>query len=218
MSAPGPARTVSPWNIANALTVVRILLVPVYGALLLAQDGGHVASRFAAFGVFLLAMFTDRLDGDLARSRGLVTDLGKILDPIADKALLGMAFVGLSLLGTVSWWITVVVLVREVGITVMRLVVLRHGVLPAGRGGKLKTVLQTFALSLLTLPLWVFPAAEVWRTVATVVLLAAVVVTVLSGLDYVLQAHRLRSTSPRAQRKRAERAARDSGAERNSPS
>lgn len=154
-----------------------------------------------------MAMITDRIDGDLARSRGLVTDVGKILDPIADKALLGMAFVGLSLIGLVPWWVTLVVLAREIGVTVVRFVVIRHGVMPAGRGGKVKTFAQAVALSLLVLPLWVLPAPEVWRWTAYLVLAVAVVLTVLTGIDYLVQANRLRRTSPRAMAKRADREA-----------
>ena len=110
-----PSHGTSPWNLPNALTVLRILLVPVFGSMLLAQDGADAGQRFAALAVFVVAMITDRIDGDIARSRGLVTDVGKILDPIADKALLGMAFVGLSLIGSVPWWVTLLVLAREVG-------------------------------------------------------------------------------------------------------
>ena len=124
---------------ANALTVLRLLLVPLLAWLLLRDGGEDDPSRVAAFVTFSVAMVTDRVDGELARRRGLVTDFGKIADPIADKALTGTAFVGLSLLGELPWWVTVVVLVREIGITVLRFVVIRHGVMPAGRGGKLKT-------------------------------------------------------------------------------
>lgn len=193
-----PAHDVSPWNVPNALTLGRILLVPVFGALLLTAGGGAAAYRYAALGVFLAAMATDRLDGELARRHSLITNVGKILDPIADKALLGMAFVGLSVIDLVPWWVTVVVLVREVGITAVRFVVIRHGVIPAGRGGKLKTLLQTIAVTLLVLPHWQLPAPHAWRLCADLALAAAVLMTVVSGVDYLLQAHRLRRTSPRA--------------------
>jgi len=198
---------VSSWNLPNALTVLRILLVPVYGAILLAQSGDSVALRWWAAAVFAVATATDRLDGDLARSRGLVTNFGKIADPIADKTLMSMAFVGLSVLGEVWWWVTAVVLAREWGITVLRLFVIRHGVMPAGRGGKVKTVLQSLGLFLLTLPLWSFPEPDVWRWVAAVVLGVAVVVTVVTGLDIAVKALRLRQTSERAAMKRASREA-----------
>jgi len=136
-----------------------------------------------------------------------VTNFGKIADPIADKALMGMAFVGLSVLGQLPWWVTVVVLVREWGITVMRFVVIRHGVMPAGRGGKLKTALQSLGLTLFTLPLWTLPSDDAWRAVAWVVLGLAVLVTVVTGLDIALKAVRLRRTSERAAMKRARRRA-----------
>ncbi|MGH3425779.1 MAG: CDP-alcohol phosphatidyltransferase family protein, partial [Nocardioidaceae bacterium] len=141
-----PVPPVSNLNIANALTVLRIALVPVLGWLLLTHGGDVIGYRVAAFVVFVLAMVTDRIDGDIARSRGLVTNFGKIADPIADKALTGMAFVGLSVIGVLWWWVTIVVLVREWGITLMRFVVMRYGVMPASRGGKIKTTLQAVAL------------------------------------------------------------------------
>ena len=201
VSTPAP----SSWNIANGLTVLRILLVPVYGWLLLSESGHDPTLRFWAAGVFVFATLTDRVDGDIARARGLVTNFGKIADPIADKALMGMAFVGLSVLGELPWWVTVVVLVREWGITVMRFVVIRHGVMPAGRGGKLKTALQSLGLTLFTLPLWTLPSGDDWHTAAWGVLALAVLVTVATGLDIALKAIRLRQTSERAAMKRARR-------------
>jgi CDP-diacylglycerol--glycerol-3-phosphate 3-phosphatidyltransferase len=212
--APDPAATPvaepapSPWNIANALTVTRILLVPVYGWLLLAHGGDEASLRWWAAGVFALATATDRVDGELARRRGLITNFGKIADPIADKALMGMAFVGLAVLGLVPWWVTLVVLVREWGVTVLRFFVIRHGVMPAGRGGKVKTTLQFCGLLLFTLPLWTCPHYDAWDQAAWSVLLLAVLVTVVTGLDIALKARRLRRTSERAARKRAARAAR----------
>lgn len=208
MTTPVPSPAPSSWNIANGLTVLRILLVPVYGWLLLADGGHDPAMRYWAAGLFVVAVFTDRVDGELARSRGLVTNFGKIADPIADKALMGMAFVGLSVLGELPWWVTVLVLVREWGITVMRFFVIRHGVMPAGRGGKVKTALQSLGLTLFTLPRWTFPADGVWDLVAWVVLGLAVLVTVVTGLDIAIKALRLRQTSERAAMKRARRAAR----------
>ena len=202
-----PATGPSAWNIANYLTVLRLLLVPVFGWLLLADDGSSAGFRWAAFGVFAVAMLTDRIDGDLARSRGLVTNFGKVVDPIADKALVTMALVGLSLIGEVWWWVTVLVLVREWGITAVRFWVIRHGVMAAGRGGKLKTLLQTFGIGFYVMPRWTLPLPAFWDWVAAISLGAAVVVTVVTGVDYLVQALRLRRTSERAMRKRAERAA-----------
>jgi CDP-diacylglycerol---glycerol-3-phosphate 3-phosphatidyltransferase len=183
----------SNWNLPNALTTLRILLVPLFGWLLLWERGDEPTYRFWAFAIFTLAILTDRIDGDIARRRNLVTDFGKLMDPIADKALTGMAFVGLSIIGELWWWVTIVVLGRELGITLLRFWVIRHGVMPASRGGKIKTTLQAVALSGLILPLNE-PGApfgslgDVLWWVAVVVMAAAVVVTVLTGADYVRQA------------------------------
>jgi CDP-diacylglycerol--glycerol-3-phosphate 3-phosphatidyltransferase len=197
---------VSIWNIANALTFVRLLLVPVFAVLLLHEGGQEGSWRIAATVVFGVASLTDRFDGELARRRGLITDVGKIVDPIADKALIGTALVGLSWLDQLSWWVTVAVLVREIGVTVLRFVVIRHGVMPASRGGKIKTFLQAVAIGLYLLPL-----QGGWQTMAAVVMAAAVIVTLATGADYVARAITLRRTSERTQRKRAERAARPNG-------
>jgi CDP-diacylglycerol--glycerol-3-phosphate 3-phosphatidyltransferase len=205
---PTPKPPPSPWNIANALTMLRIFMVPVYGWLLLSDGGDNPTLRFWAAGVFLLAIATDRVDGDIARSRGLITDFGKVADPIADKALMGMAFVGLSILGELWWWVTVLVLVREWGVTLMRFFVIRHGVMPAGRGGKLKTVLQSVTLTLFTLPLWTFPLSGAWTAAAWLTMALAVGVTLVTGIDYVVKARRLRRTSERTLLKRARAAKR----------
>ncbi|MGZ4593349.1 MAG: CDP-diacylglycerol--glycerol-3-phosphate 3-phosphatidyltransferase [Actinomycetes bacterium] len=194
---------VSAWNIANALTVTRLVLVPVFLVLLLHDDGQNDLWRVAAWFVFAVASVTDRIDGQIARRRGLVTDFGKIADPIADKALIGAALVGLSVLDELAWWITIVILVREIGVTLLRFFVIRHGVMPASRGGKVKTLLQAVAIGLLVLPL------EGWlHEVALLVMYVAVVVTVVTGVDYVHRALRLRRTSERAALKRARRAQR----------
>jgi len=124
------------WNIANILTLVRLLLVPVFAVLLLHADGRETWWRLAAAVVFMIASFTDRLDGQLARERGLITDFGKIADPIADKALTGAALVTLSALGELAWWVTVVILAREISVTLLRFWVIRRGVIAASRGGK----------------------------------------------------------------------------------
>jgi CDP-diacylglycerol--glycerol-3-phosphate 3-phosphatidyltransferase len=199
-----PTTSPSAWNVANALTVLRILLVPVFAWLLL-HDGGHEpAWRVAAWAAFTAAVITDRFDGEVARRRGLVTDFGKIADPIADKALIGTALVLLSVLDLLPWWVTVLILARELGITALRFVVIRHGVMPASHGGKIKTVLQATAIGLYVLPLETWFGA--WTsTVEWWVMLAALGVTVLTGLDYVLQAVRLRARSARTAAKRARR-------------
>ena len=197
-------RQVSTWNVANGLTAFRLLLVPLFAVLLMHDGGDDAGWRVAAFVAFAVASVTDRFDGEVARRRGLVTDVGTIADPIADKALTGAALVGLSLLGELPWWVTVLVLVREVGITLLRFVVIRHGVMPASRGGKVKTFLQGLAIGLYVLPL-----SGGAHTVAEVVMAVAVVVTVVTGADYLLRAARLRRTSERTARKRAAREARD---------
>lgn len=213
---PSPVARIAPsaWNIANALTILRLLLVPVFGWLLLWGDGHDASTRWWAFAVFAVAMVTDRIDGDIARSRGLITDFGKVADPIADKALVTMALVGLSMIGDIPWWITVVILVREWGITAMRFWVIRHGVMAAGRGGKLKTLLQALALGFFVIPRFSLPFSGALDVVAWVTLIAALLVTVVTGVDYALDAFRLRRTSPRALAKRAARAARDRRRER----
>ncbi|MGD9529402.1 CDP-diacylglycerol--glycerol-3-phosphate 3-phosphatidyltransferase [Pseudonocardia sp.] len=183
-------------NIANVLTGIRIALIPVFLATLFAGGGQEPKWRLAAFTVFAVAMATDRLDGELARRRGLVTTFGVIADPIADKALTGAALVGLSVLDLVPWWATVVIMVREVGITVLRFAVLRHGVIPANRGGKTKTLVQTLAIGLYLLPLTeLFGPSALIDGVRWTVLFAAVALTVVTGVDYVVQAVRLRASA-----------------------
>lgn len=194
--------TASTWNIANALTVFRLALVPFFAAALLVDDGNRAGWRVTAWALFALASWTDRLDGQLARSRNLVTSFGKLADPIADKALTGTALVGLSLLGELPWAVTALVLVREVGVTLLRFWVIRHGVIPASRGGKLKTLLQGVAIGLYVLPLSGLLASS-----RAAVMVLAVVVTVVTGVDYVARALTLRQTSERAAMKRARRAA-----------
>lgn len=180
----------SAWNIANGLTVFRIILVPILVVVLFVDDGHSTAWRISAFVIFAVAAITDQLDGRIARSRGLVTDFGKLADPIADKALIGAALVSLSVLGVIPWWITVVILVREIGVTVLRFWVVRHGVIAASQGGKLKTLLQSIAIGLLVLPL-----DGVWFTAAMWLLYVAVAVTIVTGLDYVWRALVLRRTA-----------------------
>ena len=169
-------------NIANVLTMLRIVLVPVFVVLFFAADAQDFWWRIGAFVVFAAAMFTDYIDGYLARRLGLVTDFGKVADPIADKALIAAAMISLSIVGELFWWVTVVILVREIGITVWRLFGIDY-VVPAGRGGKLKTVTQTVGVGMLILPLphWFWP-------VEWVVVGAAVVLTVYTGIDYLVKA------------------------------
>jgi CDP-diacylglycerol---glycerol-3-phosphate 3-phosphatidyltransferase len=196
----GAAPKPSNWNLPNALTTLRIVMVPFFAWALLYDGGDSVLWRLVAFAIFVGAMITDKIDGDLARSRNLVTNFGKIADPIADKALTGMAFVGLSIIGELWWWVTLVVLVREWGVTALRFWVIRHGVMAASAGGKLKTALQTGALSLLILPLRDTQLVGAWETigygawvVGVVLMAAAVAVTVVTGVDYVVKALAVRT-------------------------
>lgn len=176
-------------NVANVLTVVRILLVPFFVWFLIADSGAGGMFRWFAIATFAVAIYTDKLDGDLARSRGLITNFGKIADPIADKLLIGSALILLSVLGELWWWVTIVILARELGITLLRFAVIRYGVMPASRGGKLKTVVQTLAIFLYLL----VPALGGWAWwPAVVVMMAALAITVVTGVDYVVQAVRLR--------------------------
>lgn len=169
-------------NIANALTVLRLVMVPAFVWFLL--DGG-TGARVIAFVAFALASITDLLDGELARRRSLITDFGKIADPIADKALTGSALITLSYLGELPWWVTAVIVFRELAVTGLRFWVIRHGVIAASRGGKIKTMLQVIAISLYVLPWHVALLQET-------IMGAAVVVTVATGADYTVRAVRLR--------------------------
>ena len=178
-------------NIANVLTTLRIFMVPFFIWALLADHQQYGGLRWVAFGLFALAIYTDKLDGDLARSRGLITNFGKIADPIADKLLTGSALVLFSVLGELPWWITVVILVREWGITLVRFVVIRYGVMAASKGGKLKTVLQAVAILLYLLP-WTHTVTWLWF-VAVGVMWLALIVTVVTGVDYLVKAWQLRA-------------------------
>lgn len=192
------------WNLPNILTMLRIVLVPFFVWFLILDAPGLQAQngiwRWAAALVFAVAIYTDKLDGDIARSRGLVTDFGKIADPIADKLLTGSALVMLSLLQELPWWVTILILLREWGITALRFFVIRYGVIPASRGGKLKTVVQTVAIFLYVLPL---ASLAPWLgVVAFVVMMAALAITLWTGGEYVIEALKLRAAGIRAEKER----------------
>jgi CDP-diacylglycerol--glycerol-3-phosphate 3-phosphatidyltransferase len=174
-----------PRQLPNAITIVRILCAPVFLWMLLADGGADGALRWWAAVLFIVAIATDGLDGYLARRHDIVTDLGKLLDPIADKVLTGLAFVGLSMLAELPWWVTIVVLIREIGITVYRFMVVSDHVLAAAWMGKLKTVAQAVALSLALLPLWTLVGEWIWW-VNGVTMAIAVVLTIASGIDYIV--------------------------------
>jgi CDP-diacylglycerol--glycerol-3-phosphate 3-phosphatidyltransferase len=176
-------------NLPNVLTMGRLLVVPFF-ALLLLVDGASDGARLLAAALFAAACLTDVVDGHLARSRGQVTDFGVMADPIADKALVGTALVGLSLLGALPWWATAVILGRELAVTVMRSALARHGMIPASHGGKLKCLSQNIAVTLYLLPLTGLAA-----DLRMPALLVAVAATVLTGLDYARQGARLHASS-----------------------
>ncbi len=186
---------VSNLNLPNFLTTLRIFMVPFYGWALLQDGGDSITWRIVAFAIFVAAMITDKVDGDIARSRNLVTNFGKIADPIADKAITGMAFIGLSLVGDIWWWVTILVLVREWSVTLLRLSILKHVVVPAAQSGKIKTMLQAVALAGLTLPLphgsahdgafdvFGWPGVVLFY-LAQLLLAAAVTMTMWSGYEF----------------------------------
>ncbi|MGR7023332.1 CDP-diacylglycerol--glycerol-3-phosphate 3-phosphatidyltransferase [Geodermatophilus sp. URMC 62] len=204
--APDPAATPSQSarlvNVPNALTVLRLAVVPLFAVLLLSDGGMDDGRRIWATVFFGLAIITDRYDGLIARRTGQVTEFGKLADPIADKALTGTALVGLSVLGLLPWWVTLAIIVRELGVTLLRFWVIRHGVIAASRGGKAKTVAQALAIGLYILPLTGLLASVRWWVMA-----AALLLTLATGLDYVYRALTLRRTSARAMRAAAARRA-----------
>jgi CDP-diacylglycerol--glycerol-3-phosphate 3-phosphatidyltransferase len=197
-----PPQSARVMNLPNALTLLRLAVVPLFAMLLLSDGGMDDGRRGWATLFFALAIITDRYDGMIARRTNQVTEFGKLADPIADKALTGTALLGLSVLGLLPWWVTLVILVREVGVTLLRFWVIRHGVIAASRGGKAKTVLQALAIGLYILPLTGFLASARWWVMG-----AALVLTVITGIDYVYRALTLRRTSARALKAAAARRA-----------
>jgi CDP-diacylglycerol--glycerol-3-phosphate 3-phosphatidyltransferase len=177
-----PNNAVPVLNIPNVLTVARLFMVPVFGYLALAIEQTDTVQWLSAT-VFLIAALTDLVDGVWARRYGLVTNFGKIADPIADKALIGTALVALSIQGEIAWWVTGIIIFREVAITILRFWVIKHGVIPASRGGKVKTVSQIVAIVAFLIPLggWVDAVAQMSLGVA-------LALTVTTGIDYVLKA------------------------------
>jgi CDP-diacylglycerol--glycerol-3-phosphate 3-phosphatidyltransferase len=180
-------RVVSLYNPANVLTAIRIVLVPVFLALVVASGLAGSGPRIAACVVFCVASATDFVDGWIARRWSLVTSFGKVADPIADKALTGTALVLLSAYHRLPWWVTVLILVREWGVTALRFWVIRYGIIPASRGGKLKTVLQIAAIAW-----YLWPVPHPADLVGPVLMGAALIATVATGADYLIQALRLR--------------------------
>ncbi len=179
-------------NLANVLTGLRLVLVPIFLLALFVGDGHQSFARMVAFGIFAIACITDRFDGLLARNYGMATEFGAFVDPIADKTLIGSALIALSMLGDLPWWVTVVIMTRELGVTLLRLAVIRRGVIPASWGGKLKTVVQAVAIGLFVLPL-----SGPFRVAAAVVMAVAILLTVVTGIDYVVSTVRAMRQTPR---------------------
>ena len=199
MTEAGVTRT-SNYNLPNALTTLRILLVPVFGWALLAHDYDSIGWRVTAYVIFAVAAVTDKIDGDIARARGIETDFGRIADPIADKTLTGMAFIGLSIVGDIWWVVTIVVLTRELAVTVLRLSVAKHVVIAATRSGKIKTMLQALALGGLILPGkqlsgWADVPGDILFVVSQGLLAAAVAMTLWSGWEFFREFYRQRGRS-----------------------
>ena len=184
------AKVVSPYNAANVLTVLRIVLVPVFVAIVIASGLVGTGARVASCLVFCLASATDFVDGWIARKWSLVTSFGKVADPIADKALTGTALILLSAYDRLPWWVTIVILARECGVTALRFWVIRYGIIPASRGGKLKTGLQIAAIAW-----YLWPVPPPYDRVGPWLMGAAVTATLVTGVDYVIQAIRLRRSS-----------------------
>jgi CDP-diacylglycerol--glycerol-3-phosphate 3-phosphatidyltransferase len=174
-------------NIANLLTALRLILVPVFVLALVAARDDSTIWRLIAAVLFLAASITDFYDGKIARARDLVTPFGAIADPIADKALTGAALIGLSWLNLLPWWVTIAIIARELGVTVLRFWVIRHGVIAASRGGKLKTLLQIIAI------IWMLvPVSGLLAWPGRILMGAALIVTVVTGGDYLFRALALR--------------------------
>lgn len=180
---------VSNANVANLITIGRIVLAPLFLWLVLLDDGADGWLRLLAGVLFILAISTDGLDGALARKRNLITTSGILLDPIADKVLIGAALVALSLVGDLPWWVVVVILARELGITVFRFIALRDRVIPASRGGKLKTILQAVAISFWLVPTWVVVGEWVF-ILNWILMIVAIAITLVTGVEYLWKALR----------------------------
>ena len=190
---------VSTGNLANVITVLRIAMAPVVLWLMLVDAGEWGTWRIFAAVLFLLAISTDGVDGALARRRNLITNAGIILDPVADKALTGAAFIGLALLAELPWWVVIVVLGREILITLFRLIMLPKRVIPASRGGKAKTLSQAIALGSWLTPTWLVLGEWVW-VLNDYLMGLAVVLTVITGVDYLVRGVRAPRSADAASR------------------
>ena len=178
---------VSPWNVANLITIGRILFAPIFVGLILMDPAGPW--RWLALVLFIASVSLDGLDGYLARSRNLGTPLGVILDPIADKLLIGAGLIVLSVINELPWWVTILILVREFGITIYRMAIVHREVHGASWLGKTKTFVQSFAVAFAIAPF--APLIGDWINWVNIsIMVAAVVLTVWSGIEYLWKAVR----------------------------
>ncbi|MGA0410881.1 MAG: CDP-diacylglycerol--glycerol-3-phosphate 3-phosphatidyltransferase [Candidatus Nanopelagicaceae bacterium] len=166
-------------NLPNALTVFRILALPFCAWALFREGGDDPTWQIIAWLMFFVVGMTDILDGRIARKRNQISNFGIILDPIADKAFIATALIGLSVLGKISWWKTAIILIREVGVTVLRFAVLKREVISANRGGKIKSLLQNFSVGFYILPL-----PEYLFIPRDILLGVAVLLTLWTGYEY----------------------------------
>lgn len=166
-------------NLPNALTVFRILALPFCAWALFQEDGKDPTWQVIAWTMFFIVGMTDVFDGRIARKRNQISNFGIILDPIADKAFIATALIGLSILGKMPWWITALILIREIGVTVLRFAVIKREVISANRGGKIKSLLQNFSVGFYILPL-----PEYLNLPRDILLGIAVVLTLWTGYEY----------------------------------
>ena len=166
-------------NLPNALTIFRILALPFCAYALFKNGGGDDSWRIIAFTLFFIVGLSDILDGKIARSRNQITEFGKLLDPIADKAMLATASIGASILGMLSWWVTAIFLIREVAVTILRFAVIKNGVIPASKGAKLKTFFQSFGVGFYILPL-----PSYLNIPRDLFMAVAIYLTITTGVDY----------------------------------
>ena len=166
-------------NLTNALTISRLIAVPFCCYALFKNGGDDNFWRIIAWAGFFLVGLTDFFDGKIARSRRQITNFGIFLDPVADKVAIGAAMIGLSMQGKLLWWVTILILVREVSVTILRLTVIRDGVIPASKGGKLKAAFQSFGVGfyILPLPTWLHLPRDIFMAVA-------ILLTITTGFDY----------------------------------
>ncbi len=166
-------------NLPNVLTILRIALTPLGAYSLFKNGGSNHTWMITSWCIFFIIGLTDIFDGKIARARNQVTEFGKLVDPIADKVSIGTAMISLSLLHRLPWWITIIIMGREIAVTVLRFAVISGGVIPASKGGKLKAMLQGFGIGFYILPLphWLFIPRDLFMA-------AAIALTLSTGFEY----------------------------------